>query len=51
MIICTCIVCGCKWGYNDETDIDVIRATASPCGHQGLFKVEDEKEVRHGEVR
>jgi len=37
---CTCIVCNCTWTYPIKTKEDEIRASCSPCGHQGLFKVE-----------
>lgn len=43
MIICKCLVCEYEWQYPDGTDIDIVRATCSPCGHQGLFEVREVK--------
>ena len=44
MIICTCFVCGKKWGYPDDIDENLIRASCSPCGHQGCFDVKTTKD-------
>ncbi len=48
-----CMVCKGKWRYSFEEDISkeelekkilsLIRASCSPCGHQGLFTLEEEK--------
>jgi hypothetical protein len=43
MIICTCLVCGYQWYWEDDTDEDIIRASCAPCGHQGLFKVDNQR--------
>ena len=45
MITCICLVCGCEWSYKDGTDEDLIRASSSPCGHQGLFEVKHTEET------
>lgn len=37
--ICTCGICKAKWSYPFETDEGIIRASCSPCGHQGCFEV------------
>lgn len=43
MIKCECMVCDCKWEYDrdDEEAEGLIRASCSPCGHQGCFFVEN----------
>jgi len=41
--ICTCGICDAKWAYPFETDEGIIRASCSPCGHQGCFEVKKEQ--------
>ena len=38
-----CMVCGVIWRFMPEME-DLMRAAASPCGHQGLFTVRDVSE-------
>lgn len=39
MIRCRCLVCKSEWEYKDGIDEDMIRASCSPCGHQGMFEI------------
>ena len=34
------MVCDTEWTYDSNIEEDIVRATCSPCGHQGLFKTE-----------
>jgi len=42
--ICTCLICKAVWAYPANTDEDIIRASCSPCGHQGCFTCEKVEE-------
>jgi len=44
--ICECGVCNATWSYPIETDESIVRASCSPCGHQGLFGVIKEGEIK-----
>jgi len=46
-VICTCMVCRSKWEYKNVTEgqLDAIKASSSPCGHQGLFEIKVIPEV------
>jgi len=46
-VICTCIICRAKWVYKNVTEdqLDAIRASSSPCGHQGVFETKVIREV------
>jgi len=47
-VICTCMVCKSKWEYRIRTkdQLGVIKASQSPCGHQGLFETEIKSEMK-----
>lgn len=50
MIICRCSICDYEWGYDDDTNESLIRASCAPCGHQGMFKLrktENKKENKN----
>ena len=41
-----CMVCGykCLWYPKSKEEVDIIRAACLPCGHQGLFTLEETDE-------
>jgi len=45
ILVQKCMICGEKtyWKVVTKKDEDKIRASCLPCGHQGLFTLEEEK--------